>query len=97
MATLESERKTLDFMIRYYCSAKHGKGEICRECNDLLLYANRRLDLCRYGDNKKSCRKCPTHCYSPEKREAIRRVMRFVGPRMIYLRPLAGIRHLLNR
>lgn len=43
---------------------------------------------------KTTCKKCPVHCYSPDMREKIRAVMRYSGPRMIFLHPFAAIRHL---
>ncbi|MBO5824973.1 MAG: nitrous oxide-stimulated promoter family protein, partial [Prevotella sp.] len=43
-----------------------------------------------------SCKKCHTHCYAPKEREAIRRIMRWAGPRMLLYAPVAAIRHLLG-
>ena len=56
----------------------------------------RRLDSCRFGNGKPSCRKCPVHCYRADMRERIRTVMRWAGPRMIFHHPLAATRHLLR-
>lgn len=94
MGAVESEKKTIEFMIRYYCRTVHGQAPLCGECADLLDYARRRLDACRYGDEKTSCRKCLTHCYAPEKQEAVRKIMRYIGPRMVYLKPLEVLKHL---
>lgn len=46
---------------------------------------------------KKNCNQCPNHCYAPDKREEIRAVMRFSGPRMLLVHPVAAIRHLLGK
>lgn len=43
--------------------------QICPECAALLNYALRRLDSCRFGNGKPSCRKCPVHCYRADMRE----------------------------
>ena len=94
MRSIESEKRTIQFMIRYYCGKIHKETSLCRDCSDLIVYAHRRLDACRYGEDKTICRKCPTHCYSPEKRESVRRIMRYVGPRMVYLKPLEFARHI---
>lgn len=85
-------------MIQIYCRRHHdpGKGELCPECQHLLDYAISRIDRCPQGNAKSSCRKCPIHCYRPEQRARIRKIMRYVGPRMLYIHPIAAIRHLLN-
>jgi len=80
-------------MIRHYCRKKHTGDRLCPACSSLLEYVSLRLDQCRYGEAKTSCLRCPTHCHSPSRREEIRQVMRFVGPRMIYLKPLAVLLH----
>ncbi|OHE62956.1 MAG: hypothetical protein A2Z99_00220 [Treponema sp. GWB1_62_6] len=98
---IEEERRIVREMILLHCSRKHGipgrSGTApCAGCRDLMDYADHRLAACRYGAAKTSCRRCPTHCYAPARREAIRIVMRYSGPRMLLLRPLAAIRHLLE-
>ncbi len=40
------------------------------------------------------CSNCKVRCYKPEMREAIRKVMRYSGPRMLLYHPLAAIYHL---
>ena len=67
---------------------------LCPECAALLDYALRRLDSCRFGNGKPSCR--TVHCYRADMRERIRTVMRWAGPRMIFRHPLAATRHLLR-
>jgi hypothetical protein len=94
---MHSEKKTIEFMVRYYCRSRHKSGHPCSKCGPLLDYALRRLDSCRYGDDKPSCRKCRTHCYAPVEREAVRRIMRYVGPRMLFAKPLELLRHYLKR
>lgn len=76
--------------------ARHTTRPLCPECSTLLDYALRRLDSCRFGNGKPSCRKCPVHCYRADMRERIRTVMRWAGPRMIFHHPLAATRHLLH-
>lgn len=85
-------------MIAVYCRKKHnaGKGELCGECRSLLAYAGQRLERCPKGNAKSSCRKCEIHCYSKDKRDRIRDVMRFVGPRMLFIHPWSAIRHLIS-
>lgn len=96
--TIEKERKTVQTMIKIYCKKFHGyKSELCNECLELLEYAEERLKNCRFGKNKPTCKKCPIHCYKPTMRERIQEVMRYSGPRMIYLHPIMGIRHLFKK
>lgn len=95
---IEREKTVVARMIAIYCKKHHahGEGELCDDCLDLLTYAHMRLDRCPKGNGKSSCRKCEIHCYSSEKRERIREVMRYVGPRMIFVHPWSAIRHLIS-
>ena len=77
-------------------SSRTDTRPLCPECAALLDYALRRLDSCRFGNDKPSCRKCPVHCYRADMRERIRTVMRWAGPRMIFRHPMAATRHLLR-
>ena len=90
------EKNVVEQMIRLYCQQCEGHNELCPSCRELLDYAHRRLDRCRYGEDKPTCKKCTTHCYRPDMKEKIRKVMRWAGPRMIIYHPLASIRHLLR-
>jgi len=94
LSRIESEKSTLGFMVQYYCRKHHGGAAPCPNCSNLLEYASNRLDQCQFGDAKKSCLRCPVHCYARPQRQKIRTIMRSVGPRMIYLKPLEALRHL---
>lgn len=97
MNRIESEKRVAGQMIAIYCRSHHGgKDALCGECRSLLEYAHGRLDRCPKGEGKGSCRKCEIHCYLPERREQIREVMRYVGPRMIFHHPGAALLHLLR-
>lgn len=96
MNVIEREKHTINKMIRIYCAAQHrpsASGQLCESCLELLDYAHRRLERCPKGNSKSSCRKCEIHCYSSDKREQIRAVMRFAGPRMLLVSPMAALRH----
>lgn len=93
---IKEEKAVVEQMIRLYCRKHEGHARLCPECKELLAYAHRRLDICRYGAHKPTCRKCPVHCYRPDMKEKIRTVMRWSGPRMMLCHPLAAIRHLLR-
>lgn len=96
MERIEREKAVVGRMIAMYCRAHHGGGEMCAECRELLEYARKRLSLCPKGNAKTSCRKCLIHCYAPDKREQIRSVMRYAGPRMLFVHPVAAIRHIIS-
>lgn len=93
---IKEEKAVVEQMIRLYCRKHEGHARLCPGCMELLAYAHRRLDRCRYGAHKPTCRKCPVHCYRPDMKEKIRTVMRWSGPRMMLCHPLASIRHLLR-
>ena len=93
---IEREKEVVAMMIRLYCHKKLKLSTIPTEYIELIEYAFRRLDGCKYGEKKSACKRCATHCYKPAMREKIREVMRWAGPRMIIYSPIAAIRHLLN-
>ena len=90
------EKRVITLMVELYCRKNHGAKVICPDCEELLSYALKRLDRCMYGDEKPACKDCPVHCYKPVMRERIREVMRWAGPRMIFYRPGAALRHMLS-
>ena len=83
MSRIEEEKRVVEQMIRLYCRKSEGHDELCPSCKELLDYAHSRLERCRYGEHKPTCKKCPVHCYRPNMKERIRIVMRWSGPRMI--------------
>ena len=96
-ARLERERRTVASMIGIFCQAKHGSAaSLCEECGDLESYTRLRLEKCPYGEEKPTCANCPIHCYQPHRREQIRRVMAFAGPRILWRHPVLAVRHMLD-
>ena len=91
---IDQEKQTVEQMIRLYCHHKEGNPSLCEECASLLRYAHHRLDHCRFGEAKPTCRQCPVHCYKPDLRLRMQAVMRYAGPRMLLYHPLAALRHL---
>lgn len=84
-------------MTSIYCRAHHAPPSApCPECRALLTYALRRIDRCPFGAEKPTCARCPIHCYKPDMREAVRRVMRYAGPRMIWRHPILSLCHALS-
>ena len=93
MSRIEREKRTIRKMIEIY-SRCHLKQEVMsEECELLMEYACRRLEHCQFGEDKMPCGKCPVHCYAPQKRQQIKEVMRWVGPRMMFYSPKDAMIH----
>ena len=84
-------------MVRIYCRDRHHPSDwVCAECEQFLSYANVRLERCHFGAAKPVCAKCPVHCYQRERREQVRIIMRYAGPRTLWAHPLLSLRHWLD-
>lgn len=91
---LAREWNTLAAMIRCYCEDhQHAATGLCAECQGLMDYAHTRLQRCRFGEAKPTCVNCPVHCYQRERREQVREVMRYAGPRMLFKHPVLSFWH----
>jgi len=90
--------KTIFLMIRIYCNHHHKtKQSLCLACGDLFTYAQQRLRKCPFGEHKPICAQCTIHCYKHEKREEMKKVMRFAGPRISFLHPYYAIMHVWDK
>ena len=49
-----------------------------------------------FGEEKPACKQCPVHCYQPAKREEMKQIMRWAGPRMLWRHPILTVRHLID-
>ena len=95
MTRIEKEKQTVAKMVELYCHGHgHATNGLCEECAALLAYSHSRLDRCKFGNNKSTCKQCPVHCYKPMMREQMRQVMRYAGPRMLWHHPVAALKHL---
>ena len=93
-ARLAREWKTMTAMIRCYCRGQHGTtSSLCDACHELQEYARQRLERCRFGPEKPTCANCPVHCYQRSRRDEIKAVMRYAGPRMLWQHPFLSLRH----
>jgi hypothetical protein len=94
---LVREWKTVAAMVRCYCRDHHDAAvDFCPECAGLLAYATLRLDRCRFGPEKPTCANCPVHCYQRDRRDRMKTVMRYAGPRMLWRHPILGLCHWLD-
>ena len=92
----EKEKRMIKEMISLYCCKKHHSRHLCTECNELLNYANMRIDKCPFMGTKTFCSKCKVHCYKPDMQKKIKEVMRFSGPRMLFYHPVLALRHFIE-
>lgn len=91
------EAKTIKAMVKIYCKHHHDlKVMDCRECLEIQNYALDRLYHCPFQEGKTSCKKCPIHCYKPDMKETVRKVMRYSGPRMLLRHPVLTIYHFID-
>ena len=90
---IEKEKAIVEKMIRLYCRHKEGNKTLCSDCKEIIDYAHKRLDNCKYGERKTSCKRCPIHCYKPEMKVKIKSIMRYSGPRIFFYHPLITIKH----
>jgi len=82
---IEKDANVLRTFIKVYCRQNHLKNGgaanasgLCPACHDLLAYALKRNEKCPL-DPKPRCKNCEVHCYKPEMRERIKKVMKFSG------------------
>ena len=92
----ENEKAVVGQMIALYCRKQHGSRELCPDCRELYDYARNQIDHCPFMETKTFCSNCKIHCYQKAYRERIRQVMRFSGPRMLFVHPILSIRHLIE-
>ncbi len=91
---MKREKKTIEAMVHIYCKAHHGtKGELCPECIEFIEYARMRLDKCPFQEKKSTCGKCLIHCYRPDMKEKVKKIMRYSGPRMLLHHPSLALHH----
>ena len=92
----QREKEIVTLMITLYCRKQHGGKTLCPDCAALDAYARLRSDKCPFMETKTFCSNCKVHCYQPQMREKIRAVMRWAGPRMLFVHPVLTIRHLIE-
>ena len=68
MTRIEREKQTVQRMIELYCRHHLKVETMPEEYQHLAEFACRRLDHCKYGENKTACKNCPTHCYASKER-----------------------------
>lgn len=94
----EQELKTVTEMIGIYCRDIHKTDgvDLCPECQELLDYVEKRVAACPRMEEKTFCSACKTHCFAPNRRDKIRVIMRYSGPKMMLRSPIVAIKHKLT-
>ena len=92
----EKEIQLVSQMIALYCRKHHHENGLCQECQELEQYAKTRSQNCPFMETKTFCSQCQVHCYQPQMREKIKKVMRYSGARMIFSHPIAVISHMIE-
>ena len=92
----DGEKLLVSEMIALYCRKNHhtAKSSLCPQGQALHDYALQRIERCPFMETKTFCSACKVHCYKPEMREQIRTVMRWSGPRMLFVHPVLAVRHM---
>jgi len=94
---IRRELKTVRAMIEIYCQRHHtARGRLCEDCHALGDYAQQRIERCPFGRGKPTCLNCTVHCFEKQKRDQIRTVMRYAGPRMPLRHPVLTVFHFLD-
>ncbi len=76
----------------------HGtESGLCDDCSEVLHYSIKRTDNCVFGVDKPPCVECPVHCYKKDMREKIKIVMRYSGPRMMWVHPWFALMHIVDK
>lgn len=97
MTNIEREKQIVKQMVEIYCHHHHHEKGLCTECQELLDYAQDKLDHCNFGNNKPACRECPIRCFESHMRKAMRRVKKFSTPRLFFIHPIETIRFLMQQ
>ncbi|MDO5291481.1 MAG: nitrous oxide-stimulated promoter family protein [bacterium] len=91
---LQREINVIETMVKIYCKGNHDHKEgLCSECNELLEYAKLRASKCPFMEEKTFCNNCRVHCYKPEMRAKVKEVMKYAGPRMLFVKPHLVVLH----
>jgi hypothetical protein len=85
------ELKTIRVMVQMYCRDHHGSPDPqCRALRRADGVRGARLERCVFGDAKPTLHQLHRPLLHPERREEVRVVMRYAGPRMLLRHPWLG-------
>lgn len=90
----EKEKRIATLMILKYCKGNKHSETPCDDCNELIDYLVVRIDNCAFMETKTYCSNCKVHCFNPDMRANIKKVMKYSGPRMLFSDPIMAITHI---
>lgn len=91
-----AEKKTIQTMIQIYCNGKHKSRTLCKECQELASYAEKRIDKCPNTGTGTFCGNCKNKCYKGEMQVRMRAVMKYSGMRMLFRHPGMVLEHAVD-
>lgn len=89
------EKKTVNAMIEIYYKRYQDEAHQV-EKDDVVSYAMARLNYCRFGEEKPTCKVCPVHCYKKSYKDKMQQIMRYSGPRMLVYHPVMSMEHFMK-
>ncbi|MGX7025946.1 nitrous oxide-stimulated promoter family protein [Vagococcus hydrophili] len=89
------EKKTVSAMIEIYYKQFSDEAHQLEE-EDVANYAMARLNYCRFGEDKPTCKVCPVHCYKKSYKDKMQQIMRYSGPRMLIYHPVMSVEHFMK-
>ncbi len=93
-ARIEQEKQFFSLMVHHFCKWNPGGGPVCAACEELVEYANERLDRCPYGSRKPTCYNCNASCFKPDMRKREEQVVRTTFAKMFLLHPVLLFKHI---
>jgi len=85
-------------MIIMYCRNNHYTvKDLCDSCEELFNYAIRKIGKCKYKIRNLVCSECMIHCFQNEKRNKIKKVMKYSGQKMIFRHPFLSLLYIKNK
>ena len=95
---IDNEISVIITMIEiYYKNKKHKNLHTITEIEELKHYCKSRVANCPVILEKTFCSSCKIHCYDPNHRALIKKVMKYSGPRMLFYHPILLVKHLVSQ
>ena len=96
-----NDLKTLEAMAFIFCKDNHDSRErddagLCPSCRAAVSATLARTEACPNGHSG-NCQDCPHHCQAGEARVAIREIMRYAAPKMLFRHPVMTMRYLRKK
>lgn len=90
----QAERQVVEMQTHDLQAIAGKEVKLCPVCTRLLMHAVVKRTRCPM-DPKPACKHCPKHCYAPEYRQQMRKVMAYSGRKLVMRGRLDYLLHLL--